>query len=375
MFSRLKYTLLSMGISEKCMLGSTEEILAEFSKRKLDIFDFNRIFYDAILEKNETVLSALLQYSNTDTSLVNQQRSYSARFSFRETKESIELLVKYMPAHILLRDVLGNLEAPKNTEPTEESATLQLQAEVITRYLDMGMDPSSLIIAEDTYTTVIMLSSHKELLLNHPTNPLSPEYFLKIALKNPCNGWDIAKASACDEIINYAISKGARLSMSDLSEDPYSHAFRALFRYAVREKDEKLLQESMKYDASIAGAGKVYFAFSSLSFDAIKASADFLAKHIPFRTILDVNFTYIKGIPESSDFTKEALALGLQGELINLALDNGVDPNKLLVQTNYLCSNECLLAHKEALLNHTTNSLLAVNLLLAAQRPNRLCHR
>jgi len=96
---------------------------------------------------------------------------------------------------------------------------LKLQGELIKTALDNGENISN-ILAGDTVVALYIesLTAHKDMLLNHPTNPLNINDFLKLALQREiteynqtANLWETnpSKLKLQDELIKEALNKGA----------------------------------------------------------------------------------------------------------------------------------------------------------------------
>jgi ribosomal protein S16 len=195
---------------------------------------------------------------------------------------------------------------------------VKLQSEMLKAALDKGANPND----SEFYFNFEILANHYDLLLKHPTNPMSPNIFLKPILSSYINEYDSAsgkyipnagKIKLQSEMIKAALDKGANPNDSEF-----------YFNFEVLANNYDLLLSHPINPMNISIFLKPILSSSITEYDSASG------KHIP-------NADKIK----------------LQAELINLSLDKGANINS----EEFYFMTENLYNHHDLLLNHPTNPI------------------
>lgn len=177
-----------------------------------------------LTSRQNTIREAIEQGADINAALLND---VYIRLEMLEYNKDI-LLTQTSASSFLKSALQANIAryggASKQYESDPEK--IKIQSELIKTALDRGAKLFNDQVTIETlshFTSPASLFYNKELLLEHPTNPLLPETLMQIILLKYCNNNHLREDNEVirlkNEVIKYAIKKGADLSNKILSED------------------------------------------------------------------------------------------------------------------------------------------------------------
>ncbi len=194
--------------------SKTADIIASLNSGKPIEYVFVELFKAAYSDGDNDTLSVLEEYkkfneNSLDSSLI--EVPILGAFTISQVKFDLDKFTKVIP----LNKILAHFICIQNTKDTEK---LKFVGELITEVLNRGLNPNELI-NDETIIDLYVLKAHKELFLNHQTNPLQIDNLLKL-IAFTANAEGISKEAEViqHQLIQDAIALGANVNIQIDSE-------------------------------------------------------------------------------------------------------------------------------------------------------------
>lgn len=193
----------------EAFFNSGEKVFSDLKDGNIDKLNFAKIFYEAVINANEDLISKLVKYQIVNSSKISQY-SFLKDFSISEIKEFLTILINHLGVDIVFKSTyIQSYTGKKLIADPLKKALITEEYTIIGEVLSSILNVSNSINLANyrVFGDINTLFAHQSIFLDHPKNPISPNNFLKLVLL--CNPNDREYKDLVRKLFDLALSRGA----------------------------------------------------------------------------------------------------------------------------------------------------------------------